>query len=395
MPITQAGQTVDDMRASLAEFIASKRDADGNLKASAEEVAEIRQRHDDINKTAKEQEAVADAEKIAKGNDEALKAARGSDRMIFAAGTATDTAPKGLKAQISAASWNEYGEHLTLSADEYKAVVTLTTLSPVVPRDGQVYNPAREERSVLDLIPEGAIDGPTLSYVTLNLPTNAATTVAEGGTKPEATLAFTTVSESVKKVAVWIPATDEALQDNAGLQSLITNELMFMVRRREEQQVLNGDGTGSNLLGILNRSGIQTQAMGVDDRFTAVYKAINKVRNVAFSEPTGIILHPDDWMDIITMKDAQGRFIIGDPQNLADERLWGLPVRITTELTSGTGLVGAFRPWSQILRRSAAAVAISTEHSTFFIENKVAIRAESRLGLKVVRPAAFCTVTGI
>jgi HK97 family phage major capsid protein len=57
--------------------------------------------------------------------------------------------------------------------------------------------------------------------------------------------------------------------------------------------------------------------------------------------------------------------------------------------------VGAFRPYAEVFRRSGIQITVSTEHSTYFIENKVAILAESRLTLAVYRPTAFCTVTGI
>lgn len=77
------------------------------------------------------------------------------------------------------------------------------------------------------------------------------------------------------------------------------------------------------------------------------------------------------------------------------ERIWGLPVRITTAETENTALVGAFRPMAQVYEREGITVTVSTEHSTFFVENKVAILAEERLALACYRPAAFCTVTGI
>jgi HK97 family phage major capsid protein len=72
-----------------------------------------------------------------------------------------------------------------------------------------------------------------------------------------------------------------------------------------------------------------------------------------------------------------------------------MTVRQTTGITEGTGLVGAFRPYAEVLRREGITITLSTEHSTYFVENKVAILAEERLALAVYRPSAFATVTGI
>jgi HK97 family phage major capsid protein len=72
-----------------------------------------------------------------------------------------------------------------------------------------------------------------------------------------------------------------------------------------------------------------------------------------------------------------------------------LPVRQTTAMTENTGLVGAFRPYAQVTRREGIQITLSTEHSTYFVENKVAILAEERLALEVYRPSAFATVTSI
>jgi hypothetical protein len=72
-------------------------------------------------------------------------------------------------------------------------------------------------------------------------------------------------------------------------------------------------------------------------------------------------------------------------------------VRVTPSQTENTAIVGAFNVMAQVFRKpnGAITITISTEHSTYFVENKVAILAEERLLLAVYRPAAFCTVTGI
>jgi HK97 family phage major capsid protein len=72
-----------------------------------------------------------------------------------------------------------------------------------------------------------------------------------------------------------------------------------------------------------------------------------------------------------------------------------MEVRETTAQTDNTAIVGAFGTAAQVFRRSGITVTVSTEHSTYFVENKVAILAEERLALAVYRPNAFATVTGI
>jgi HK97 family phage major capsid protein len=257
---------------------------------------------------------------------------------------------------------------------------------------------ALEERTVADLMLQGQIDRGTVEYYEETTVTNNAATVAEGGTKPESALAWTLRTETARKIAHFVPATKESLDDVSFLESAIRGRLAYGVRRIEETQILSGDGNAPNLRGILNRSGIQTQAKGADPTPDAIYKAMQKVRGSAgfgFAEPTALVIHPNDWTDIKLLRTADGIYLWGNPSDEGPDRIWSLMVRQTTGITEGTGLVGAFRPHAEVLRREGITITLSTEHSTYFVENKVAILAESRLALAVYRPSAFATVTGI
>lgn len=281
---------------------------------------------------------------------------------------------------------------------DYKTLITLTTVSPQNLRQPGVVDMALEERTVADLMLQGEIDRGTVEYYEETTVTNAATTVAEGGTKPESALAWTLRTETARKIAHWIPATKESLDDVSFLESAIRGRLAYGVRRIEETQILSGDGNAPNLRGVLNRSGIQTQAKGADPTPDTVYKAMQKIRGAAgagFAEPTAFVVHPNDWTDIKLLRTADGIYLWGNPSDEGPDRIWSLMVRQTTGITEGTGLVGAFRPHAEVLRREGITITLSTEHSTYFIENKVAILAESRLALAIYRPSAFCTTTGI
>lgn len=275
------------------------------------------------------------------------------------------------------------------------ATLTLGDINNPATRRPGIVESAQEERTVRDLMLQGETDNNTLTYMEETTFTNAAATVAEAGTKPESALNFTERTDNVRKIATWIPATRELLQDVRGLESYIRGRLIFMVKRTEEVQLLTGDGVAPNILGLHNRTGVQAQAKGADPTPDAVYKAMTLVRNTGFAEPTAVVFHPNDWQDVRLLRTADGIYIWGNPSDAGPERIWGLPIRQTTAETENTALVGAFRPMAQVFEREGVTITVSTEHSTFFVENKVAILAEERIALAVYRPAAFAKVTGI
>jgi HK97 family phage major capsid protein len=225
--------------------------------------------------------------------------------------------------------------------------------------------------------------------------TNAAAEAAEGGTYQEAALAFTEQTSLVRKIAVFLPVTDEQLEDEPRIRGIIDNRLPFMVRQRLDSQILVGNGTAPNLRGVINVVGIQTQAKGTDPVPDAVYKAIVKVEVTGQALANAVVMHPNDWQDVRLLRTADGLYIWGNPSDAGPERIWGLRVVRAQALTENTGLVGDFANFSELSVRRGIDTQISNSHSTFFIEGKQAIRADMRVALVIYRPAAFCTVTGI
>jgi HK97 family phage major capsid protein len=281
-------------------------------------------------------------------------------------------------------------------AAEFKALLD-TTGYPIqsVRLPGVAANVPFRTPMVQQLIPSSTTNAPAVPYLEETTATNAAAAVAEGAAKPEATLLFTDRTAPVRKIAVALPVTDEALDDAPGLQGYIDNRLSQFLRLEWERQLLAGNGTPPNLTGILATGGIQTQAKGADPTPDAVYKAMQKIRTVAYLEPSAVVMHPDDWTDIRLLRSTDGHYLFGDPGLAGEERLFSLPVRQTTAMTANTALVGAFDQASQQFIRQGVSFSMSTEHSTFFIENKVMLLVEMRLAHPVFRPAGYCTVTGV
>ena len=262
-------------------------------------------------------------------------------------------------------------------------------------RTGLMVESAQFPLRVADVIPAGTTNQSAVVYMVESTLTNNAAEAAEAAQYGEAALALTETTSTVRKIAVFLPVTDEQLADVGQVASYVDQRLGFMLQQRLDSQLLTGNGSAPNLDGILNVSGIATQAKGSDSVPDAIYKAVDKVRVTGAAEPDTVILHPNDWQSVRLLQTSDGIYLWGSPSDAGPERIWGLPVVQTTAETENTGLVGAFRTYSQILTRQGIQVQISNSHSDYFIKGKVAVRADMRVALAVYRPAAFCTVTGI
>lgn len=282
-----------------------------------------------------------------------------------------------------------------LTVPELKTLFQTTAgWGPESLRTGRVMQAATRPIQIIDLIPDGATTMENVVYMEETTFTNAAAEAAEGGAYAEAALALTERSQAVRKIAVWLPVTDEQLEDVAQAESYVNARLPFMVRQRLDSQILNGNGTAPNLLGFLNVAGIQTQAKGADPTPDAVYKAMTKVRVTGRAQPSAFIAHPNDWQEVRLLRTADGIYIWGNPSEAAPERIWGLPVAQSDAIAEGTGLVGDYANFTQLVVRRGIDVQVGYQ-SDDFIKGRRAIRADMRAAVVTYRPAALCTVTGI
>lgn len=276
-----------------------------------------------------------------------------------------------------------------------KTLITSADLTPLEDRQVGVRPSAQEERTVADLMLSGTTTAQKVTYFEETTFTNSAAETDEGAAKPESALDFTLREDLVRKIATWIPVTDEMMEDVPTFESYLRGRLSFMVRQREELQLLRGAGTGVTILGVYNRTGVQTVTGYGMSTIDSILAGITEIQKDAYVEPTAMVIHPNDWFQVRTSKDTTGNYLLGpatlDPNQA---RPWGLQVRVTTNALENTALVGAFNQ-AQVFRRSGISIAISTENEDYFIYNKLAVRAEERLALAVYRPAAFCKVEAI
>lgn len=266
------------------------------------------------------------------------------------------------------------------------AVQVQRVASPLVMLPDQVL-------TIRSLVSPGQTTSSSIEYYQETGFTNNAGMTAEGALKPESTMKLDLKNAPVRKIAHWMIASAEILADAPAVRSMIDNRLRFGLRYAEDLQLLKGDGTGNNLLGIKP----QAADYAVPAGFTAPAGAtkIDKLRiaqlqvSLALYPADGQVLHPIDWAEIELTKDGEGRYIIGNPQGTISPTLWGLPVVASMAQTVGEFTVGAFRLASQVFDRMQSQVLVSTEDGDNFRRNMVTLLAEERLAFTVYRPEAF------
>lgn len=259
---------------------------------------------------------------------------------------------------------------------------------------GMLVESAQRRPVIADLLRQTPTTLKTIRYMEETTFTNNAAPVAENSAKAESALAWTERSQECEIIAHYIPVTNNQLDDIPQLQSIINNRMMFMLELATESQLLSGNGSTPQLMGFYNKSGVQTQAKGSDPVPDAIFKAFTKVRHTGFAEPSGVVLHPNDWQDIRLLRTLDGIYIWGSPAEAGPERIWGKPVVATTAATENTGLTGDFQLWAEIFNRMGATVIIGMINDDL-VKNKRTIVCERRCALVISRAAAFCLITGI
>jgi HK97 family phage major capsid protein len=280
---------------------------------------------------------------------------------------------------------------------EAKTLVSLTHHYPPATR-AQTTPSALYYNSVEDLFQSGSTNSNNIEYFIQTTDTDNAAEIAEGSAVTDSAFAWTKVTDEVEVYQTWIPVTREFLNDNEGMQSIVTGMLADRLDKAVSKALMYGTGTTPALWGVTVRTNFASQAKGADPTFDTFLKAIDKVSVAGDATPDAIVIHPTDWMNLCLTRTSDGVYILGNPGNpIAAPTLWGLPIRVssTVAAAAGTACVGAFKSMAQIFNNGGLVVEASSEHSTYFTERKIALALSRRLSAVNYRPIAFVKVTGL
>lgn len=256
---------------------------------------------------------------------------------------------------------------------------------------GGVITPPERKLTIRDLLMPGQTDSSAITYMReTGFTNNAAPQANQGAKKAQSDITFDRKTENVETIAHFIKVAKQILNDASMLASSIDQRLMYGLKLKEEEQLLNGDGLNGNLHGIIPQATAFSNPAAAVKKYTIIDQMRLAMLQAILAEypASGHVLNPIDWATMELLKDNEGRYIIGQPQGETNPTLWRLPVVETQAITPTKFLTGAFNMAAQIFDAEDASIEVGFENDDF-TRNLLTILCEERLALAVYRPEAF------
>lgn len=388
------------------DIIASAKAEDRDL--TADEITEVEAKHAEVeglDKQIKSADLIARIGAIAPGKDDestdATIAAKSLGEHFVKSVKADDLSrlKNSATSVVAIPEWNPAGTKANTDTNGSPA-----SLAPWGTLYDQTVVRGFRRPVVSDVLGVGQLgNSNAVSYIIEGAVEGAFATVAAGGAKPQLHMADPTVAtDALKKIAGFMKFTDEMVEDFPFWQSEINQRGLYLLALAEENQLLNGPGTGSTVLGLLNRSGIQTEtAASAADEPDALFRAMTKVQTATGLSADGIIIHPADYQNLRLAKDANAQYMgggyfagqYGNGTLDIQPPLWGLPTIVSAAVAAGTAVVGAFQAATTVYRKGGVRVESTNSHVDDFTNNLITTRIEERVALAVRIPAAVVKVT--
>jgi hypothetical protein len=228
---------------------------------------------------------------------------------------------------------------------------------------------------------------------------NNAEPVPDLGTKPTSTLTVQAVTDRCRVIAHlsdYMPI--RVYWNFPTVTAWLYDQLFQCVLDAIEQQVISGNGSGENMLGILNVAGTTDIAFETDVP-TTLRSAVSAMQNLG-ETPSAWVMNPQDAQSVdLTRWGAGGGFLSGGYEHDTGNgfgtsaNIFGpdsIARVVTPHVPAGTALLA---DWSQLLLVFQQYMRLDSDTYSGFDKNSIRFRAESFVGIGILRPQAFAVVT--
>ena len=289
------------------------------------------------------------------------------------------------KSEIKSLVSGSANAEVELKALTNRASVSDNALGFFIPEITQL---GHKERSLYNVLPKVTVSdkntGGTIRYRDWDEATTvrAAAMVAEGAAFPESTAKFKWYSEDLKKIGDTLPVTEEFFEDEAMAASELEMFLDVNVNLVIDTQLVNGDGTGQNLKGLLNvapayapvASGIS--APNLKDLAIKVKNDITRSRGSKYS-PDMALVNSLTMESLILKKDSTNNYIFDENTGT----IGGLAVVIDENVPNNQMIVGD-RRYARIYEKTGVVLSKWMPNNQY-LEDEITIKARKRMLLLV------------
>jgi HK97 family phage major capsid protein len=280
---------------------------------------------------------------------------------------------------------------------EVKADMTIGAdfTGDVIPADrvpGYKFDPTRSVH-VRQLIPTGSTDSDVVRYVKESGYTDGGAAKAEGATLGQSDFDMTATDANVRKIGTYFRISEEMLADTPQLTSYLSARAPEKLLSVEDDQILNGSGVAPNLSGIITdaadfAAGGFALAIESANEFDVLTVALNQLALANYSADY-IMINPTDFHKILLLKSSQNEYLVKDWNQGLQPRINGVPVILSTAVTSDKYLVGNFGMGTQLWIRDNVGGEFSRFDATNFRDGFVTVRIQERVALTNYLPNAF------
>ncbi len=283
-------------------------------------------------------------------------------------------------------------------------VVGIGDAGGVMPLSPQVLPPLGPVENVLTVasrLGQGVATQNTIVFLEENVTTTGAlserysdsdatvTLTAEAGLKPAANIDWVRRSVALSKIAAFMPISDEMIEDEPQLASYINARLGLFIRQAEDAFLIDAIEAAA-------ATATASEIGSANNWFDAIASGIQSVQSESALNPDTVLMNPRDFWTMSVSKSAgDGNYFGGSPYSAAQRNPWGVPALVSTAITQGTAIVGAFQEAATVWRKGGLQINASNSHSDYFRRNLTALRAEERLAITIFRPAGFQRVTRV
>lgn len=228
-------------------------------------------------------------------------------------------------------------------------------------------------------------------YLRISQPNINAAPVAPGALKPSSSPDISRVRAEWSTIAHLYTLQNQLVSDHEMAPDIVNEVMGEGIISAIDDQALNGDGTGPNLLGIFNTPGIATVTQtATESPIDVLLRASTTVR-LGKGIPNLFVVSPATWETIILCKDSTGRYLVdGGPVDANLLRLWGHSVCVSDAIDDSHALV-LDTSHARLITREEMKMEWS-QHGEAFSHNEVLARMEWRGTVQWTRPSTACDV---